>query len=81
MDYEIKAEDWTVSIFSYIYFKCLKMRGRRLKSWNLKWLSQLVINWFSSSVEARIIVVEYDIWIKMNVNVLSRRLITYIIRL
>ena len=57
------------------------MRGRRLKSWNLKWLLQLVINWFSSSVEARIIVVEYDIWIKMNVNVLSRRLITYIIRL
>ena len=81
MDYEIKVEDWTVSIFSYIYFKYLKMRGRRLKSWNLKWLLQLVINWFSSSVEARIIVVEYDIWIKMNVNVLSRRLITYIIRL
>ena len=49
----------------------------------LKWLSKAIIttNWFSGSVEAGVIVVEHENWIKMNENVLNRGIITCIIRL
>ena len=61
------------------------MRGKCLKLKRLKRLrlSKAIIanNWFSGSVQVCIIVVEHDNWIKRNVNVLNRRLITCIVRL
>lgn len=66
-------------IFSCLYFIYWPMR-KTIKLF--KWLSKaiILIIWFSSSVQACIIVAEHKSWVKFNLNVLYTRFVACIIR-
>ena len=76
----LRLKDWRVSMFSYFYFKCWQTRGRPLKFWKGYQNLYIAITWFSDNVQAGKFVAKHEGFIKMDNNLLNRRLITYIIK-